>query len=146
MVLVRSPYLKTLFCLHADAEQFQCSKSLLHNVVLSIKTIFDQVTVCQKGHPLVPLRRIKWFRDLFEKSISQTASSSRMVEGLLTGESISSGLAGGSKMPTRRFELASHACGDGPGVSWRESLRKSPTVVLLEKALQVSGEGDIGDQ
>ena len=78
--------------------------------------------------------------------ISQMASSSQIVVGLLTGESISSGLAGGSKTPTRRFELASQACGDGSGVSWRESLRKSLTVALLEKALHVTGHGGIGDQ
>jgi|GraSoiStandDraft_4_1057263.scaffolds.fasta_scaffold1192182_1 hypothetical protein len=74
------------------------------------------------------------------------ASRSQIVVGILTGESISSGLAGGSKTPTRRFELASQACGDGSGVSWRESLRKSLTVTLLEKALHVGGQGDIGDR
>lgn len=71
-------------------------------------------------------------------------SDSLVVEGLPTGESMSSGLAGGSKMPTRRFELASHACGDGSGVSWRETVRKSLTVALLENAWPVSKEGDIG--
>jgi hypothetical protein len=92
------------------------------------------------------LRRIKWFSDLFEELLSQVVSKFLVVEGSLTGESISRGLAGGSKTPTRRFELASHACGDGSGVSWRESLRKSLNVALLENAWPVSEEGDIGDQ
>jgi hypothetical protein len=92
------------------------------------------------------LRCVKRFSDLFEKPVSQATSSLFIAEDLLTGESISSGLAGGSKTPTLRFELASHACGDGSGVSWRESLRKSLTVALLEKAWPVADEGDMGDQ
>jgi hypothetical protein len=99
-----------------------------------------------KRHPLVPLRRIKRSSDLFEKPINQVTSTFLITDSVLTGESISSGLARGSKALTHRFELASHTCGDGSDVSWRESLRKPLTVAILEKALQVSVEGDIGDQ
>jgi hypothetical protein len=91
------------------------------------------------------LGRIKRPSDLFKNYFSQVTSSF-LVEGSRTGENISSGLAGGSKTPTRRFELASHACGEGSGVSRRESLRKSLTVALLENTMPVGEGGDIGDQ